>query len=66
MSALTPGAIVLSKDINGHRVVFNCLKNFPLADTEVKCFLHFVLLHSYTLSIVVKLERHFKFKLWIL
>ncbi|KEH41500.1 pumilio-family RNA-binding repeatprotein [Medicago truncatula] len=34
MSALTPGAIVLSKDVNGHRVVFNCLKNFPHADTE--------------------------------
>ncbi|RHN70342.1 hypothetical protein MtrunA17_Chr3g0134501 [Medicago truncatula] len=48
MSALTPGAIVLSKDINGHRVVFNCLKNFPHADTEK--FLGVIARNSLSLS----------------
>ncbi|CAJ2640918.1 unnamed protein product [Trifolium pratense] len=47
MSALTPSAILMSKDINGHRVVLHCLKNFP--HEETKQFLY--VLAKNTLSI---------------
>ncbi|GAU36516.1 hypothetical protein TSUD_316420 [Trifolium subterraneum] len=47
MSALTPSAILMSKDINGHRVVLYCLKSFP--QDETKQFLY--LLAKNTLSI---------------
>lgn len=38
MSAISPGAIPLSKDINGHRVVLYCLKHFATEDIKVTCF----------------------------
>lgn len=35
MSALSPGAAVLAKDVSGHRVILHCLKQFPREDNEV-------------------------------
>ncbi|KAL5074700.1 hypothetical protein RYX36_013684 [Vicia faba] len=35
MSALNPAAILLSKDVNGHRVALSCLRNFPHEDTKI-------------------------------
>ncbi|KAK2445672.1 pumilio [Trifolium repens] len=34
MSALTPSAILMSKDINGYRVVVHCLRSFPHDETK--------------------------------
>ncbi|XWS14766.1 hypothetical protein CRYUN_Cryun35bG0036400 [Craigia yunnanensis] len=34
MSALSPGAVALTKDMNGHRVIQYCLKNFSDEDTK--------------------------------
>ncbi|MBA0595557.1 hypothetical protein Gorai_012424 [Gossypium raimondii] len=34
MSALSPGAVALSKDLNGHRVIQYCLKNFSDEDNK--------------------------------
>ncbi|XP_047164448.1 pumilio homolog 12-like [Vigna umbellata] len=34
MSALSPGAAVLAKDVSGHRVILHCLKQFPREDNE--------------------------------
>ncbi|XP_004501537.3 pumilio homolog 12-like [Cicer arietinum] len=48
MAALSPGAIALSKDINGHRVVLHCLKNFTHEDT--KQFLNVVASNSLAIA----------------
>ncbi|KAL1126834.1 hypothetical protein V6Z11_A13G138100 [Gossypium hirsutum] len=34
MSALSTGAVALSKDLNGHRVIQYCLKNFSDKDNK--------------------------------
>jgi len=48
ISALSPGAAILAKDVSGHRVILLCLKQFPREDNEVM----FVLgLFSYVLCL---------------
>jgi len=54
MSALSPGAAILAKDVSGHRVILHCLKQFPREDNEVM-FVHG--LFSYVLYL--KLHIHF-------
>ncbi|WCJ35517.1 pumilio 11 [Euphorbia peplus] len=34
MSALTPGAVALTKDMNGHHVIKYCLEHFPAQDNK--------------------------------
>lgn len=49
MSALSPGAVALSKDLNGHRVIQYCLKNF--SDEDNKYFLNVVANNCYQIAL---------------
>lgn len=44
LSALCPGAAILAKDVNGHRVLLHCLKQFSGEDNEVM-FVHGFLMY---------------------
>ncbi|CAK8571296.1 unnamed protein product [Lathyrus sativus] len=48
MSAFNPAAILLSKDVNGHRVVLSCLRNFPQEDTKI--FLSIIATNSLSIA----------------
>ncbi|XVE94987.1 hypothetical protein REPUB_Repub02eG0057800 [Reevesia pubescens] len=48
MSALSPGAVVLTKDMNGHRVIQYCLKNF--SDEDKKYLLNEVANNCYQIA----------------
>lgn len=37
VSGLSPGAVVLAKDINGHRLMLHCLKHFSEEESKVMC-----------------------------
>lgn len=50
MSAFNPAAILLSKDVNGHRVALSCLRNFPHEDTKVKCVFLFLVCYIHILD----------------
>lgn len=53
MAALSPGAVVLAKDTNGHRVVLYCLKHFSGEATKVvSCCVHWTLF-EFTHSILM-------------
>ncbi|XVE55809.1 hypothetical protein DITRI_Ditri03aG0186900 [Diplodiscus trichospermus] len=48
MSALSPGSVALTKDINGHRVIQYCLKNF--SDEDNKYLLNEVVDNCYQIA----------------
>ncbi|PPR92873.1 hypothetical protein GOBAR_AA27807 [Gossypium barbadense] len=60
MSALSIGAVTLSKDLNGHCVIQYCLKNFSDEDNKEKFDLQGKVEDSNILSHVGKLRKEFK------
>ncbi|MBA0565956.1 hypothetical protein Golob_010811 [Gossypium lobatum] len=53
MSALSPGAVALSKDLNGHRVIQYCLKNFSDEDNKVALILDY----NYVVQHILELKE---------